>query len=783
MTRFARPALAAQGIGLVTAIGPAMKKRIAAIFLLFLTTALALPGLHAQSRPFAQTFPHGTLFEDDFEIGGMDNWGISPGYSGAPGTYIGMQPCPSGGGGTYGVTTAWAHSGQYSFVNTLTSASSVQCALAENIPTTNTPNILVTVYMPSGFSFSGGNLRIANLGGVSGDGNLYLTTSAGSIFVTSTCTGKGSHALSLNSAYTIEQEWNISAKTESIYVNGALDSSGTNCSLPVAPWQYDLGVVDFGGTTVSGSIYYDDVMVNSSPITYSSHSITVRHPTSFGRTALPFLLTMYGTTGGDNVIFSMDGTQVGTYPVSGNSMSVQFNCCTGYSAGNHTLLVQEETGSTVNASWSETIPSYNSSFPVSIDGYNNLTVGGVGIFPILPFVGDYGPAAGSNQFQFEFWIPTYMTASGWTSGVAQPVTSAAWGAAANGMFSDKGALSLGTVQPAATWNCNTGPCMDGGTYPTTENAYISAFTASQASNTHLLGYSWVDEPTNQSVNSTSNPVTWSAVANWTGLTHASDTNHLVWLNNPGIWPPTYLYQGFFNLPYGNAPVTGEVLSMDSYPVQSQGSNVVFNIATWVGQVQQFIRLSYGLVPYNFDLEGSCFANGCSSNPNGNQLREEAWLATIHGAKAITWFVAAGGSGGTSSDQLTGIAAFKSLSQTTGVLAALTAPATALTVSSNQTAAGTRVDAMVKQVGSTVTVFGQRLTDVGETDAALNTTFTIAGCSTDTTATVVGESRSVSVNGCQISDTFNAYDTHVYQFTQGTGNTGPAPPTNLIATVQ
>lgn len=754
--------------------------------LIFFSLILITPRLHAQTRPKAQTFPLGGLFEDDFEIGGMDNWNSSPGYSSSPSSYIGTETC-SGSGGTKGVVTAWANSGKYSYENVLSSSTNANCTLVANLESnTTTPNFMFTFEFVSGLSISGGNARIANVGGsTSGGETVYLTVSGGHIYTDTPCDGQGSHILAAGTAYTIEQELNTSSDTESLYVNGSLDSSGTGCSFGggfVGNQQVSVGTYIFGGATVSGTIYWDDVRVASSPITYSSHTITVRHPSSFGRTAIPLLLVMSGGQSGDTITVSMDGTQEASYNWTGNSMQVQFPCCMSYSVGNHTMLVAENTGSTTNASWTETIPAYNSSFPVEIDGYNNLSENGIGIFPILPFVGDYGSCSGSNQFQYEFWTSAcstgpYATAAGWSDGINQPNSSSAWKTAIDGMYTDTGVLSLGPNQPSATWTAETGYFSDGttNTTPTVENSYIASFASSLASDTHMLGYSWIDEPTFWGLNSATTPIIWSWVANWTTLTHENDANHIVWLNLQGSQGTNNLYQGYFNLPYGNAPVSSEVLAMDLYPVQSNGT---YTIAQWVSYLDLFERENYYLVPFNFDLEGSCAGGGCSANATGNQLREEAWLATIHGAKAITWFVAADGSSGSTTDQLSGIEAFYTLSQTSSIAQALTSPATSLTVTSNQTVAGTRVDAMVKQDGNEVTVFGQRLTDIGETDSALSTTFTISGCSFSGTATVIGESRTVPVSNCQITDSFNAYDTHVYEFNP---SGSIAPPGQLTAT--
>jgi len=742
-------------------------RKAASLFALVALCSLAasLP-LHAQ-----QTFPHGYLFEDDGEMGGSDLQSNYPGYAytNIPTDYLGMQPCSSG-TGSIGYTTANPHSGAYSLA--VSSGSSGFCDLIANFASSTTLDAAYWVYIPSSFSFTGGPLQISNFGSTA-NAPQDFALSGGNYYVHTACTGTGTHALTTNTWHFVEDEINVTAATRAEYVDGVLDSSGSSCANLAASTNFSLGVLGVTVSSISGTLYFDDEAVNGSAIPYASHGLTVRHAPTFGRSALMLMATMYGTSGGDNLVVSMDGTQEATYPVTGNAMEVPFTCCEAYSAGNHTLLVQEKTGSTVNASWSETVTAYNSSFPVTIDAYNNMSQGGSGIFPISPFIAIATSCTSGNQNYYCYWAPTYTTITGFSDQNASTASVLVGDIAA--VVSASGQKSIFPDQPSGTITWNTCPgCTDGGSWPTTQTNYVTSLVQNStlnAANSGLFAWTFVDEPTYNSIDG-HNYVS-ADVANFATIAHTNDPNHLVWLNNQGSKGSYNIYAGWFNLPYGNTAVTGEVWSMDSYPVESGGS---FNIATWVGQVDLFIREAYGLIPYDFVLEASVSGTNCypSSYPpapsvcaSGNQLREEAWLATIHGAKAITWFVAANGNGsgmgGSNPDQLTGMSAFVTLSQTPSVLAALTSPATSLTVSSNQTAVGTRVDATVKQVGTTVTVIAQRLTDIGESDSPLSTTFTISGCTTNGTATVVNESRTVPVSGCQITDTFNAYDTHVYQF--------------------
>lgn len=732
-----------------------------------------------------QTFPNGYNFYDDFEIGGFDEWNLLPGNPQLPSVYIGTQNCISG-SGTRGVTTANPHSGNYSMFETV--SGTVGCQIQNDFTNFDPIHYRFYFYLSPGFSISGGGtiqILALNTAGF-GAGWLVNITNTGTTGspvykLNAQCGGNGTHTLTTGVWHSLELAYSVGAETATVLIDGATDISGSSCSLPTPIVYSQLGI--YG--TATGTIYLDDVVMSSSAIGSPSANMILRHtPSTSNRTAFPLLLTMWGTSSSDTVTVSMDGTQVSSYTPVTNGMNVQFTCCTSYSSGKHTLLVQEMTGNTVNSSWTETLATYGApslSNVVQIDGYNNLNVGGTGIFPILPF--EIGNCASSGgQGCIGYWVPNYVTEYGW----AAPYQSGTY------TYSNL-ATSIATTQSVAgvqslvpggpgAWNNS-----ESSSYPTAQNSSVTAYAKALVSNTNLFGWTWIDEPDINQV--AGNTVAPAQLATWDVLTHQSDPNHPVFLNTTNTNPAGKLVTGWYN---ANQPL-GEVYSEDDYPISTWcGTTGEVNelIATWIGKIDQFQRVNFGLVPWNFDLEGEAIPSGTACVATGAQLRMEAWLATIHGAKSITWFLT---NWGTTADQLTGIAAFKSLSQTPSVLAALTSPGTSLTVASNQTEIGTRVDAMVKQVGSTITVFGQRLTDcvsqpngpgtpcTFETDSALSTTFTVNGCSTTGTATVVGESRTVPVTNCAITDTFNADDTHVYQFTD-TPENPPTPPTGLTATV-
>jgi hypothetical protein len=829
-----------------------------------------------------QAFVTGQSFYDDFEIGGTDNW-TGQGF-GLPSTYTSLQACGSGSASTYGVSTVQPHSGNYSLVNVLSSSTTADCRLYDTLYVALSGTIHGQFYIyTSGLSISNGDSwLLENVGNASFSAanniDLYATGGSNYIYAASCSTGKqGSHAISGSAWHVVQWTLNTTAGTFTSTLDGASDVSASGCPTGFSVSNLSLGIYTFASGGISGTIHLDDVVVNSSSLsTPGPVGVVARHPEPFGRTALPILATLWGTSNGDTLVTSIDGSQVSSIAVTSNAQSYSITCCSAYSAGSHTLLVQEKTGSTVNASWTETITTYGAptiSAASQIDGNNNLLESGSAIFPIFPYIVSTICASSSNESCTGFWPSQGITtANGWT--VADPnsiYTPSTFNADVNSIESTTSGLrtlgpNCGGDAGADNWqNCDTPPvaitsftgtsgtltftnsgsnglsagnqctlagftganlglnfnqgpltvissslssttfelAVAGSGYASgsglafcSQNVSVASYASTLKNNSNLFGWSWMDEPFFNTIGGKG--ITAAVYQNWATVTHQNDPNHLVGLGNVGYEMAAQLTQGYFG-----STQAGDILSMDSYPIESyctaQTSGAYPNgtanrIALWTGYVDQYLRMNYGLVPMGFALEANinsdtCYTDGYTAT--GNQLRMEEWLAVIHGAKFITLFVpqyGAGGSEDTSADQLSGLGAFYTLSQTPSVLAALTSPATSLTVTSNQTVTGTRVDAMVKQAGSTVTVFGQRLTDctnatngtpcTPETDSGLGTTFTVNGCSYTGTATVINESRTVPVTNCALTDTFDAYDTHVYQFSTD----GPAAPSGLKATV-
>ena len=159
-----------------------------------------------------------------------------------------------------------------------------------------------------------------------------------------------------------------------------------------------------------------------------------------------------------------------------------------------------------------------------------------------------------------------------------------------------------------------------------------------------------------------------------------------------------------------------------------------------------------------DFETTTIAAGTSSGPTPVQTASEVWLALIHGANGIIYFI------DSFNPSFREDAIFEDQAMVDEVTA-LNAQITALAPELNSTtipnlvtaSAATQVDLMVKANGTSLYVFAA----IARTGTA-TATFTVAGLTGNATAEVVGENRNVDVTAGQFSDAFAANDAHVYR---------------------
>ena len=162
-----------------------------------------------------------------------------------------------------------------------------------------------------------------------------------------------------------------------------------------------------------------------------------------------------------------------------------------------------------------------------------------------------------------------------------------------------------------------------------------------------------------------------------------------------------------------------------------------------------------------DFETTTIAAGTTSGPTPAQVRSEVWLALIHGANGVTYFVdtwqPSFREDGIFADP-TMISAVANLNTQVKSLAPELNSANlpgVVTASSSNSAAP--VDVMVKAQGQVLYIFAA-ISRAGTATA----TFQITNLTGPATATVVGEARTIDVATGRFMDDFAASGVHIYQ---------------------
>jgi len=210
----------------------------------------------------------------------------------------------------------------------------------------------------------------------------------------------------------------------------------------------------------------------------------------------------------------------------------------------------------------------------------------------------------------------------------------------------------------------------------------------------------------------------------------------------------------------------DIIAFDIYPYNNCGGDA--NVKVTCGQ---FWLNAFGVDRLHMwsnrnqavwtDFETTIIAAGSTSGPTPAQVRSEVWLALIHGANGVTYFLDTWNpsfredgifASTTMVDAVTALnAQIKSLAP---VLNSANV-ASVVTVTSSNSAAP--VDLLAKARGQVLYVFAA-IARAGTATA----TFHVAGLNGRATATVIGESRTVDVTAGGFSDAFAANAVHLYQ---------------------
>jgi hypothetical protein len=568
--------------------------------------------------------------------------------------------------------------------------------------------------------------------------NLYVNAGSN----VGTMGSNGTNIVTRDAWNSIEIEYNVGAGTITEWLNGTQDITLTGQTLPSTMNNVMLGLAQ--GT---GSVYFDDVTVSDTYSGNPSSNVTVRHAYPGNRVKMKIQTYLWGEASTDVLVSSIDGTAFSTITNPGGYQEPILNV-SALSAGNHTLLVAlKNSGSSTRSSWTETLAASGAVPTVGIDENNNLVVGGHKIFPVTGWF--------TNQGSGLYWLQQgYTNAGGWVS-----PSAATYDESQYQTYCDTYHGYGRVAGPMSTRMSVAGGVPD-----------YAAYASTMTSDDCVLAWSTYDEP---SVNGW----TVSQMQRDMNNVHANDNNHPVIMDDaivPGL-----------NLNWYYPTLVADIYASDTYAL-CNANNSSPGATAWLAGLDQIPYANYSLVPqfdvidfYRDTVDSHC------ADITATTIYNEAWLSVIHGRKGVSWYDNGSEDESDYGPVCSGSAqscfvgspsthAGKFVSQVAAITpdSLLAGPGpNNRTVISNQTtnvtpgAVGTRVDASVSDDGTNTWIFAARVTDLivnsGDPSASdLSTTLTISPAITGT-ATVYGESRTVSVVGGALTDNFSPYGVHLY----------------------
>jgi hypothetical protein len=210
---------------------------------------------------------------------------------------------------------------------------------------------------------------------------------------------------------------------------------------------------------------------------------------------------------------------------------------------------------------------------------------------------------------------------------------------------------------------------------------------------------------------------------------------------------------------------GDIVSFDIYPYNDCGGDTNEQVtcgqfwlnAFGVDRVHQWSQR--GQAAWT-DFETTIIAAGTTTGPTPPQTVSEVWLALIHGANGVEYFLdtwqPSFREDGIFADQAMVTAVTALNKQILSLAPQLNSGTITGLVSVTSSNGAIPVDTMVKASGSTLYVFSA----IARAGAA-TASYAIAGMTGDAVATVVGEGRTIPVKAGTFSDAFAANAVHIY----------------------
>ena len=237
-----------------------------------------------------------------------------------------------------------------------------------------------------------------------------------------------------------------------------------------------------------------------------------------------------------------------------------------------------------------------------------------------------------------------------------------------------------------------------------------------------------------------------ADSNWVGRGTMSD---------PGGWPVAYTTYN-----------TGcDITGFDIYPYVSKGIDYLRFQALGLDNLKTIYGA--GTKPIWNCFECTRVGSLTASFPTAQAMRSEVFTSLIHGSMGIIWFVHEVAPRPFDSIALlhnpTQSAAVKVINQQVAALAPVLNTPSSVGKATATSSTTVSIDIMVKEYNNYIYILS-----AGMRNGAAVGTFRVNGLTGDSTAEVLGESRSVPVTNGRFIDSFLAWDVHIYKISSGTG---------------
>jgi hypothetical protein len=202
----------------------------------------------------------------------------------------------------------------------------------------------------------------------------------------------------------------------------------------------------------------------------------------------------------------------------------------------------------------------------------------------------------------------------------------------------------------------------------------------------------------------------------------------------------------------------DIAGFDIYPVNSADATISGNLWYVAQGVDNLRMYTSNAKPVFCWIECTKIASDSAAKPTPAQVKSEVWMALIHGANGFGYFCHVMSPSFDEAALLhdsTMLAAVTTLNQQVKSLApVLNGPTITNLLTVGTSNGAVPIDAMTKQCGGTTYVFA-----VAMRPGTTTGTFTLPF---GTNADVIGESRQITITNGTFSDTFTAYDAHLYR---------------------